>query len=317
MCYNINVSYGGQDNLQISKFTKEELAMTTYETLGYETSEALRNAINSDLAALAYPFAVKHRAYGEGQLTFVKAPLIGGSLYATIDFTAAGTKTIALDIVLANNLLEMPEILLDTLLELQTTFKADFIERETAHSQAVRQEYRQKREAAKQAAEAKKAEDKYEATKAKALKDFEVRSQAVSVPNAADEFYYSLGWLAKHAGTVTAALPDYLESAFIQRFGTEAPRRVMDSKKRYPSGWTAQWTWSFTISFKKPKQVGAIPAFLTDKLNPAGKMVSDTSFVWDLVDNYGFQFGKKQDVENIRSYVPVDCLASFEAGLLA
>ncbi len=288
--------------------------MTTYETLGYETSEALRNAINSDLATLAYPYAVKHRTYGEGQLTFVKAPLIGGSLYATIDFTSAGTKTLALDIVLANNLLEIPEILLDTLLELQTTFKADFLERDTAHSQAVRQEYVQKREAEKKAAEEKKNAAKYEATKAKALKDFEVRSQAVSAPSAVDEFYYSLGWLAKHASTVSAALPDYLEGAFIQHFGAEAPRRVVDSKKRYPSGWTAQWTWSFTISLKKPE---LIPAFLQDKLNPAGKMVSDTSFVWDLIDNYGFQFGKKQDVEKIRACVPVDCLTSFEAGLLA
>jgi hypothetical protein len=285
--------------------------MTTYETLGYETSEALRNAINSDLAALAYPYAVKHRTYGEGQLTFVKAPLTGGSLYATIDFTA-GVKTLALDVVLANNLLEMPEILLDTLLELQTTFKADFIEREQAQRLADRQAREQAREAAKKAAEDKKNEEAYERTKARAIKDFEARAQAERVLNTADEFYYTLGWLAKHAGTVAAVLPDYLENAFTKHFGAEAPHRVVDSKHRGPAGWQAQWSWSFTISIKKPD---LIPALLSDKLNPSQKAVSDTSFVWDLVENYGFQFGPKQDIDKIRSHVPADCLASFEAGL--
>ncbi len=287
--------------------------MTTYETLGYETSEGLRNAINSDLAALAYPFAVKHRTYGEGQLTFVKAPLTGGSLYATIDF-AAGTKTLSLDIVLANNLLEMPEILLDTLLELQTTFKADFIEREEARRLADRQAREQKRTAEKKAAEEKKAEAKYEATKEKAIKDFEDLTNADKPVSTADEFYYSLGYIAKHAGTVSAAMPDYLEDAFKKYFGSEAPCRVVDSKKKGPAGYTSQWTWSFSISLKKPE---LIPAFLQDKLNPAGKSITDTAFIWDLVDNYGFKFGKKQDLEEIQKHVPADKLDVFKAGFAA
>ena len=111
--------------------------MTTYKNIDFETAETLRDAINSELSALAYPYAVKHKTYGEGQLTFVKAPLIGGSLYATIDF-AAGTKTLSMDVVLASNLLEMPEILLETLIEAQTAFKTDFIEREQAQRAAER-----------------------------------------------------------------------------------------------------------------------------------------------------------------------------------
>jgi hypothetical protein len=285
--------------------------MTTYKTTDYETAEELRNAINSDLAALAYPFTVKHRTYGEGRLTFVKAPLMGGSLYATIDFVA-GTKTLALDVVLAGQMLEMPEILIDILLEAQTAFKEDFETREQAQRTATIQAREQAREAAKKAAEDKKNEEAYERTKARAIKDFEARAQAERVLNTADEFYYTLGWLAKHAGTVAAVLPDYLENAFTKHFGAEAPHRVVDSKHRGPAGWQAQWSWSFTISIKKPD---LIPALLSDKLNPSQKAVSDTSFVWDLVENYGFQFGPKQDIEKIRSHVPADCLASFEAGL--
>lgn len=172
-------------------------------------------------------------------------------------------------------------------------------------------------EAKKKAEADKKAEAKYQAVKEKAIQDFDTCAKAVRPTSNTDEFYYALGWLAKHTGTVSAALPDYLETSFIRHFGSEAPRRVVDSKKRYPSGWTAQWTWAFTIPFKKPKQLGTIPVFLSDKLNPTGKAVSDTSFVWDLIDNYGFQFGKTQDLDKIRACVPVEYITFFEAGFVS
>ncbi len=284
--------------------------MTTYKNTDYETTEALRNAINTELAALAYPYAVKHRAYGEGQLTFVKAPLIGGSLYATVDFVA-GTKILGLDIVLTNNLLEMPEILTDILVEAQTAFKTDFIDREQAQRIAARQAREEAEVAKKKAASAKKNEEKYQQTVAKALKDFETHAQAERPIEVANEFYYSLGWLAKHIGTITARLPDYLEPSFTKYFG-DVPRYVFDSKKKSPSGWTYQWAMALSASIKKASM---IPATLETYLNPTRKALTDTGFIWDLVDRYGFQFGKKQNIDEIRSHIPTGCLASFEAGL--
>lgn len=169
------------------------------------------------------------------------------------------------------------------------------------------------REAKKQEAADKKASEKYEHQRAKALKDFEaLANQEKVVVTETDAFYYSLGWLAKHANNVVAVLPDYLADAFKKYFGPEAPCRIVDSKHRGPAGWQSQWSWSFTISLKKPDLV---PAFLSDKLNPSGKAVSKTSFVWDLVDSYGFKFGKEQDIENIRAHIPSNYLSSFEAGL--
>ena len=296
-------------------FTKEENIMTTYKNITYETAEALRAAINSELETLAYPYLVRHKIYGEGQLTFVKAPASGGSIYATIDFMS-GTKMLALDVVFATQMLTMPDTLTDTLLEAQTAFKEDFTARTQAQREAERLAQEQAREAAEKAEEEKRAEAKYKQQKESVTRAFDNLIACTNTePSDTDEFYYALGWLAKHAGTVSATLPDYLENAFIQHFGPETQRRVLDSKKRYPSGWTAQWAWSFTISLKKPKKLGVIPALLSDKLNPTGKMVSDTSFVWDLVDNYGFQFSKTQDIDKIRSHVPASCLAAFEAGL--
>jgi hypothetical protein len=287
--------------------------MTTYKNTEFTTAEDLRNTINSDLAALAYPYAVKHRTYGEGQLTFIKAPLIGGSLYATVDF-AAGTKTLALDVILANNLLEMPEELMEAVLEAQTVYKADFIEREQAQRTADRLAYEQKKAAEKQAAEDKKNEEKYERTKAKAIRDFEVLASADRPVEVTNEFFYSLGWLAKHIGVITAKLPDYLGSSFEKHFGTEAPKTLVDGRAKTIGGHAKQWSWEFVASIKKLKDT-IVPAYIQNTTTDISKGIHNTSFVWDLVDNYGFQFGKKQDVEKIRSHVPTNCLASFEAGL--
>ena len=250
--------------------------MTTYKTTDYETAEDLRNAINSDLATLAYPFTVKHRAYGEGQLTFVKAPLTGGSLYATIDF-AIGTKTIALDVVLSNNLLKMPEILTDILLEAQTAFKTDFIEREQAQRLADRQACEEAKAARKKAEEDRKNEEKYEKAKAKALRDFEALTQVDRPVSTADEFYYSLGWLTKNATSFSAAMPDYLLSSFERQFGTDYKPTVVDSKKRTINGFAMQWALSMKANIST--KATNMPAFLTKYLSQNGKAVSDKSLI--------------------------------------
>lgn len=168
------------------------------------------------------------------------------------------------------------------------------------------------REEAKMADEAKRAEAKYQAAKAKAIRDFQVWSKATRPQSAADEFYYALGWLAKHAGTVSAALPDYLADEFKGYFGADTPCRVVDSKKKGPAGWTSQWAKSFSVSLKKPD---AVPSLLTKYLNPKGTAVTDTNFVLDLVDTYGFKFGKEQDIDQIRAKVPTAHITFFENGL--
>jgi hypothetical protein len=286
---------------------------TTYKTVDYETHEALRDAINTELETLAYPYPVKHRMFGEGQLTFVKAPWTGTDLYATIDFTS-GTKMISLDVVFATKLLVMPEALADILLEAQTAFKADYLGRVQEKREADRLADLQAREAQKKAEEEKKAEAKYKQQKEKAIRDFDKLAAKANELSDVDEFYFALGWLASHAGTVSAALPDYLANSFAKHFGSDAPCRIVDSKKKGPAGYTSQWSWSFAASLKNPD---TMPALLTQYLNPTGKSVTDTSFVWDLVDNYGFQFGKKQDIDKIRQTIPNKFMSSFEAGIVA
>lgn len=178
-------------------------------------------------------------------------------------------------------------------------------------------ERKQQIEAAKKAEAEKKAEIKYQQLKEKALKDFENLTTKTREPvTEADEFYYALGWLANHVGSLTAVLPDYLGPTFERHFGAEAPKTLVDSRAKTIGGYAKQWSWEFKCTIKKLKET-VVPACIQPVTTDFSKGIHNTSFLWDLVENYGFQFGKKQDVEKIKQNVPAQCLPYFEAGMIA
>ena len=271
--------------------------MTTYNNINFDNTTDLREAINAHLASLSYPFAVKHKTYGDGQLVDAKAPTAGNSLFITVDF-ATCSKLLAVDTLLSLGLLTMPEDLEAIILEAQTAFKSDYEAVEKAKRDAKRLAYEQE----KQALEDKKNEEKYEAAKAKMIKDFENMTKLERPLNTATEFATCIDWLANNCGAVSAAMPDYLLPYFQKQFGTSYEPRIVDSKKRTVNGNPMQWAISMTISIKKKAQ-DQIPAYLTQYLNKAGTAIADTSFIWDLVSHYGFQFGKTQDINQIRATI--------------
>jgi hypothetical protein len=169
-------------------------------------------------------------------------------------------------------------------------------------------------EEAKKAEADKKAEERFEQLKAKALKDFANLSNRTKTHSDVSDFYYALGWLAKHIGTITATMPDYLSDAFKKYFGMDAVHTVVDSKKKTSNGHAMQWTWSFKASVKK---ADTIPSCIATHFNESRKAIADTSFIWDLVEDYGFSFGKKQDIEKIVQTIPAKYINSFNEGLTA
>lgn len=291
---------------------------TTYNNVDYTTADELRHAINSELATLAYPYTVNHRIYGEGQLTEVSVPSIGNSLFATIDF-AAGTKKFALDTVLTGNLLTMPEILTDILVEAQTIFKADFIERET-EKRTIERKAREEAEAAKKKTEAdKKVEAQFQKAKLTAITEFDELINQVRPISDSDCFYYSLGWLAAHTGTIQAAIPDYLLANYEKHFGTDTKPYIYDSTKRTSGGHRFQWSLGITARLRK-KGLTEAPAPINEHVRETTQgtwFVVNTSFLWDLIDNYGFKLGKTQDLEKIKQTIPVQFIEIFEEGLQA
>ena len=171
-------------------------------------------------------------------------------------------------------------------------------------------------EAEKKAAAQKKAEEKLQKQKDKALRDFDKLANETIARSEEAEFYYALGWLAKHVGAMTAILPDYLGATFEKYFGADTPKTLVDSRAKTSGGYAKQWSWEFKCTIKKLKDT-TVPAYIQDITTDFAKGIHNTSFLWNLVANYGFQFGKKQDVDKIAQTVPAQYIDSFNEGLAA
>jgi seryl-tRNA synthetase len=181
------------------------------------------------------------------------------------------------------------------------------------YNKVAEEAQRREKEAQKLEKKRKDNEKKMEGLKASAEKEIETLINREKKITKADELYYALGWIAGHVGTISAKMPDYLESAFVKHFG-DVEHTVVDSTKVGPSGYTSQWRLSMEVSLKKPETV---PSILSEYLSQNGKKLSKTSFVWSLVDDYGFKFGKKQDIVEILRCVPIEYVPIFNEGLKA
>ena len=250
---------------------------------------------------------VNHQRYGIGKILSYRSGGTLDCLVVNIEFDI-GIKQFSLAPILdrITDNAEITEIWNSARLvhnELTDTYN----ELETARLQA-------EREAKIKAEEERKATKKYEARKEKALKEFDDLTKQGKSKCGTGEFYYALGWLAKNVGTIRVALPDYLLNSFERHFGTDCDPYVVDSKKRTTGGYAFQWSIGMSATIPKKAQ-DSIPAVFFDYLNPNKTALTNTSFIWDLVDNYGFSFGKEQDLDKIKDNIPTHCIVAFENGL--
>lgn len=121
--------------------------------------------------------------------------------------------------------------------------------------------------------------------------------------------YEIIGWMAKHLTSVRAAMPDYMEKWFVGKFG-DADRTVVDSKKRTSGGHPMQWGLSLKLTFDEEVK-GPLEQRATSQNK---KTIDNVAFVWDLIENYGFQFGKEQNISQIKAEIPEENLVDFEKG---
>ncbi len=148
-----------------------------------------------------------------------------------------------------------------------------------------------------------KAEEAYQRAKERSVKKFkDYTHRTPNINDQSGEFFFTLGWLAKHIGTVSATLPDYLNSAFEKHFGAGAIHTVVDSIKNTSGGFPMQYSWSFKASLPGAEN---IPNSLDSYLNGGKTAITNTGFIWDLVDTYNFKFGRRQDVNDILTAVPL------------
>ena len=286
----------------------------------YELTTGIREEFDRVQTQMIYDFTkqfagalLTSKTVGDGMvLAVVNANGNFDSLIFTVGFENGETKNYMISSAMSLGSLKFTD---EALVALYDEFVSEQYKLKAQYNKAVEESQCRQKEAKKKADRIKKTEANYERLKEKSLKDFEELTQrAKQTITEPDEFYYALGWLAANARTVSAVLPDYLESAFVKYFGKDAPHRVVDSKKRSPAGWQQQWSWAFKISLKKPE---AIPAMLNQYIGATGKEITKTSFIWDLVSDYGFRFGKKQDTLDIMRCVPIEYVPMFNEGLKA
>ena len=289
--------------------------MKNYIVENYANWTDLSVELTADLNDLVTkPVVAKHSKFGDCTFTNLVVSVNDSATYILADFAfATENKKLAVNVLLDRNLLQIAD---DVVLENLKQFSKQLADIQSEIRGLTYKRFVEKREAERAAAEKAKQEAKYQATVDKAIQEFETLARQERTVCSTGEFYYNLGWLAKNIGTVSAAMPDYLLKYFERHFGTNANPKVVDSKKRTVGGHPMQWALSMQASISK-KVVNTIPAFLKQYLNPAQTALTNTSFIWDLVDNYGFQFGKTQDITEIKKSIPDNLIEYFEKGYAA
>ena len=290
-----------QTNINLELDTANETYFEAENKLINIISECIKNS--SEVTCITY---------GIGQVTEVSGETLDLT-YLTIDFAGMLKKFSLLHMMTTNKFIKFTDSSeIDNVWCLAYEVHKDITDKYTKLRRIKKQALE---EATKKAEEEKRAEAKYKHLKEKAIKDFEALQNRTKANIAqVDEFYYALGWLTKHIGSMTATIPEYLQYPFERSFGTEASPRIIDSKKKTISGYSMQWSFSFKATLRKAEN---IPTILSQYLSSSGKAIANTSFVWDLVNRYGFSFGKKQDIDKIKETVPVQYIEAFEAGLIA
>lgn len=275
--------------------------------LSTDLTTELNEFINGSISAV-------HKKYGECKVSGFVVSMNENTFNILADFAFADeVKKLALNILLKNGLVQIDdydsfEVLknfISSLTDLQTEVHNVQYDRTSA-----------KHEADRQAKELAKQEAKRLTHREKSIQEFERMTHVDRGICASGEFYYNLGWLAKNVGTISVSLPDYLLPYFENHFGTEAKPTVVDSSKRTVNGHPMQWTFSMKASLLK-NSLSTIPEFLKQYLSSAGNSLTSTELIWDIVENYGFKFGKTQDIEQIRSAIRPEYIEPFEKGYAA
>lgn len=275
--------------------------MFTYKTTEFTTHSEALEALRSDISLFTFPDSIVHKVFGAGKLKAIEVPPSAPTLYLTIDFNGS-VKRLACNVCMASNMLSGPEAYMESLTEYQNSVQELYGALEAirkAEAAEARQKQQLELEAKKQAEADKKRHEAMEA-KLKKLAPVALSRDPVT-------YYEIIGWLAKNIGTISASLNSDYESWFVKNFGN-VKHGIIDSKAKTKNGDPMKYSISFKASLKTEA-----PASISRLNGVKKRSIDSVEYIWDLVQNYGFKFGK-QDPDNIRKYIPAEYMAEFEAG---
>ena len=299
-------TYTLPENATLENFTAIETGMV---------SDFVREA----LALSAGPIVVVQRAGATGEIIELSGESFN-TLCCTVNFGDC-IKKYQLKTVLSSNFITFENIeikaLFDSYLEARKQLyvkRADsLVQTKHAEKEAAKKEAAAARKQAKE----KDTEANYQASMEKAKEAFNkiTISDSARPGNDLAEFFHFLGWLTEHIGTLYAVIPDFLTPAFNKRFG-DAPRNVVSTKRRTSGGHVKHWGCEIKCGLKKVKTLTP-PPYINLTTTDWTLGIHNTYFLWYLIENYGFQIGKHQDIDKIIECIPEQYMDDFEAGRVA
>ena len=261
--------------------------------------------INSETAC---SITCAHKTYGSGIITKIKCSENLGKpeLFLTFESEAKNT-TLAYN--LASKFLEFDEtdaLTLDSLMAEYLESWLEFDANRKAEAAAAREAKIAAEAQAKAEAEAQK---KLEATMAKLER---IKPEDVStVCGTPQTEYETIGWLAKHCTSIKPSMPAEARGWFESKFGKVDNAKVYEAGAKTTGNNPMKYTLSIQGSFN-----AEVPSILRRYVNDKNsKQINSVELFWSLVDKYGFQFGKKQNIDEIRKLVPDTYLVDFDRGL--
>jgi hypothetical protein len=268
--------------------------MLNYNTETHSWSEFL-DAFNTELKDITFPIKAKHKLMGACELTGLTAT--DTDIFVSIKFPAC-LKRFSLSFLFNKGHLELDEP--ETLFEVLETYNESL----KVHDDELRELKKQADLKRQQELDEKKKAEAEEKRRAKIANQIKALK-----PEALTTDYQLLGWMAKNVSCISATVPSDLEPWFIKNFGS-VKHTVVDSDAKTSGGHSMKYSISFKASFK-----AELPEVLQSKTGVKKKVIDSVAFIWDLIENHGFNFGKSQDLESIKKTVPTTYLSEFETGI--
>lgn len=302
--------------------------MNNYNLENYTSTDALTNAFQTEASIMMAGIKVSSEKFGDGEILSmghtsyhdlnrvadILAEVKFGDIVKLLSFNIAFVERKSVQLP------EDKQGLIDEiaagLADLAKAYEARFAEerRKAAEERAAKlQAEEDAKKELKKELRMKKMIANRDKQKERLIARTDAMSKKAIKQHSTNEYYYALGYIAKHAKKIHAAMPDYLEGWFVKEFG-DVERRIVDSTKVGAAGWVSQWTLSMVIDLDTNEN---IPASLVQYLSDSKKeikSISNTQFVFDLMRDSGLKFGKKQDVDAIIDEIPNQFLESFKLG---
>jgi hypothetical protein len=249
-----------------------------------------------------------HKTYGAGKITKIRCSEYLGKPELFLTFESE-VKNTTFAYTFAVKLLELNETDASTLESLMTEYRENWLEFDTNRKAEVMAAWEAEKVAEAKAKADEAAQKKLKATMANLNKmqpeDISATCQTSQVE------YETIGWLAKHCTSIKPFMPAGVLDWFEQKFGKVDNAKIYEAEEKTSGKNPMKYTLSIEGCFDS--EVPSVLNRYAQKNNP--KHINSIGFFWTLVTKYGFQFGRKQNVDEIRKLVPEVYLADFERGL--